>query len=581
MHFIKKTRWLYLLKSSIILFFFLIITYRQTIASEEKQTANISISDSASYAYIGNKLLKEEDFDMLYKLINDHYRIHWSTNLILIKELSKTDLKKMNPKTWGNIKIVEGNIWNTIDDRNSAYHCYMEAKEVFESIGDDKGKALVLLNLAQIPNASTTELDPAKNMLNIAAAIFIKHKDSINTFKCYNNIAVQYLNRKSIDSVMFYLKKAEHFLPLNDFEQLKAIVDLNKGEFYMLIGELELSDSCYFAANTILHKLNYNDALAYSYLQLGLNAKKNQPYKAINYFEKSLTYSDKTNEKSNKIIVYEELGKIYNYLEDYKNASHYFQKTIDLNQYLKSTEVKEKEELLKLHLEINEKSEHISSLSFEKEILKRNARAIGFVSAILLLMGIVIIFLMRAQVKKKKILIQQTKDLSESKHLLIKSQLENERLQKDLIEEELNNKSNQVSSFAMQLVKKNEFMQRLQNEIKILRKDVKNDTVLNEIQRIIVNISQNIDAENNLIEFSMQVNKANQEFYTTLDQLYPNLTKTEKQILGFLKINMTSKEIASILNISLQGVNTKRYRLRKKLGLDNSISFSDFIGRIK
>ncbi len=561
---------------SLLLIFILLYSISILKAKEEE----LYFSDSTSYTYFTNKLMEGKEYDLLYSVINENYTKHWSTNLLLIKELSKTELPKTNPKSWANLKIVEGNIWNTIDDRNSAYQCYKEAGRVFEEIEDKGGKALVLLNLSHIPEAMESDIDYSKNMLRQAAEIFINKHDSINTFKCYNNVAVQFLNRKQTDSVMFYLDLATQFLQKKEFDFFKATLLLNEGEYYMLIDSIEASNDCYFKANDLLHKSNRHDALAYSYSQLGINASKLNPSIAIEYFIKSLYYSDQANEKYIKLSVYENLANVYKQENDFKNAAENYLKSIELSRYLKTTELKEKEELLKLHLDINEQSRHISSLSFEKEMLQRNSRVILIVSLVLLVMGVLIILLLRGQVKKKKILIQQTKDLSESNHKLMKSQLKNEQLQKELIEEELKNKSNQVSSFAMQLVKKNEFMQRLQKEIVKLRKKVKNDTVINEIQRIILEISQNIDTENNLLEFNMQVNKANQEFYTTLEQNFPNLTKTEKQILGFLKINMSSKEIASILNITLQGVNTKRYRLRKKLELDNSKSFEDFFAEL-
>lgn len=545
-------------------------------ASIQDEEDKVSLSDSTSYSYFTNKLLIEKEYDLLYSIINDNYTKHWSINLVLIKELLKTDIKENSPKLWGNLKIIEGNIWNSIDDRNSAYQCYKEANIIFEEIGDEKGKALVLLNIAHAVDEVTTDISHSSEMLNMAANIFKDELDSVNTFKSYNNLAVQFLNRKRTDSVLYYLDKASTFLPAEDSDILKASILLNRGEYFMLLDSIELSNKCYFKANALLEKSEHHDALAFSYSQLGTNASETYPELAIEMFEKSLIHSVKANEKYIKLSVYENLGNVYLQIKDYENSANYLLKAIELNKYLKSTELEEKDELLKLHLDLNDKLKHISTLNIEKEILKRNTRAITIVSIILIGMSILIIILLRGQIQKKKILIKQAHDLSESNQLLMQTKLENEKLQKELIEEELKNKSNQVSSFAMQLVKKNEFMQRLQKEIVKLRKKVKNDTTLNEIQRIILEINQNIDSENNLLEFSMQVNKANQEFYAILEQHYPNLTKTEKQILGFLKINMTSKEIASVLNISLQGVNTKRYRLRTKLGLDNTVSFEDF-----
>ncbi|HEU0226802.1 MAG TPA: LuxR C-terminal-related transcriptional regulator, partial [Arachidicoccus soli] len=61
---------------------------------------------------------------------------------------------------------------------------------------------------------------------------------------------------------------------------------------------------------------------------------------------------------------------------------------------------------------------------------------------------------------------------------------------------------------------------------------------------------------------------------------FPNLTAQDLRLAAYLKMNLTTKEIAPLLNISTRGVEIKRYRLRKKMNLDEHENLSDFMIRL-
>jgi DNA-binding CsgD family transcriptional regulator len=61
---------------------------------------------------------------------------------------------------------------------------------------------------------------------------------------------------------------------------------------------------------------------------------------------------------------------------------------------------------------------------------------------------------------------------------------------------------------------------------------------------------------------------------------FPDLHKNERKLCAYLRLGLSSKEIASLLNISLRSVETFRYRLRKKLGLQPRESITDFVQRL-
>jgi DNA-binding CsgD family transcriptional regulator len=70
------------------------------------------------------------------------------------------------------------------------------------------------------------------------------------------------------------------------------------------------------------------------------------------------------------------------------------------------------------------------------------------------------------------------------------------------------------------------------------------------------------------------------EFFTELKAFFPDLTQKELRLCAFVRMNLTNKEIASILNISVRGVETARYRLRKRLSLNHEEDMAEFLEKL-
>ncbi len=80
-----------------------------------------------------------------------------------------------------------------------------------------------------------------------------------------------------------------------------------------------------------------------------------------------------------------------------------------------------------------------------------------------------------------------------------------------------------------------------------------------------------------LKEFQVRFNEVHQNFYTNLKADFPNLTTGELNLAAFLKLQLSSKEIAILTNTTKAGINVSRSRLRKKLKMDNKDNFIDFL----
>jgi DNA-binding CsgD family transcriptional regulator len=90
-------------------------------------------------------------------------------------------------------------------------------------------------------------------------------------------------------------------------------------------------------------------------------------------------------------------------------------------------------------------------------------------------------------------------------------------------------------------------------------------------------IDSNIQSDEVLKRIEEQFDLIHNNFMKHLSEKHPDLTSNERMMCAYLKMNLSSKEIAPLLNISLRGVETIRYRIRKKINLDREENLTDYL----
>ena len=94
---------------------------------------------------------------------------------------------------------------------------------------------------------------------------------------------------------------------------------------------------------------------------------------------------------------------------------------------------------------------------------------------------------------------------------------------------------------------------------------------------LIQTINFDLQDDNNWGNFSRYFEEVHKDFNTKAQQQFPNITSNDLRLMSLLKMNLSSKEIANILNISSDGIKKARQRLRKKMGIDSSESLEAII----
>jgi tetratricopeptide (TPR) repeat protein/DNA-binding CsgD family transcriptional regulator len=147
------------------------------------------------------------------------------------------------------------------------------------------------------------------------------------------------------------------------------------------------------------------------------------------------------------------------------------------------------------------------------------------------------------------------------------------RLKSAQLEQEMEHKAKELTSLAMNLVEKNQFLDALKREMSSVVQEV-DGAARPKVRSLLRQVEGNIGSEKEWKTFEAQFEKVHQGFIKELSQRYPELTRTELKVCALLKINMTTKEIADLLNSSVRTVETHRLRIRKKLVLPPDTNLS-------
>ena len=163
------------------------------------------------------------------------------------------------------------------------------------------------------------------------------------------------------------------------------------------------------------------------------------------------------------------------------------------------------------------------------------------------------------KINKRKL---EIKEIERKKNI---ANLENEKLQQDI-----ENKNRELAVSTMSMIKKNQFLNKIKND---LRK-IDSDQLVN---KVIKTIDKNLNNEDDWKFFQEAFNNADSEFLKKIKSVHSELTKNDLKLCAYLRLNLSSKDIAPLLNISLRSVEIKRYRLRKKMKLSHNEGLTEYI----
>jgi DNA-binding CsgD family transcriptional regulator len=152
-----------------------------------------------------------------------------------------------------------------------------------------------------------------------------------------------------------------------------------------------------------------------------------------------------------------------------------------------------------------------------------------------------------------------------------RSEKEIVKLKNDQLRRDFKEKSNELAASTMSIIKKNEILNRVRKQIQDRFEETES------VQSIIQVIDESLNQEDDWELFKEAFTHSDREFLNTLKMAHPELSPNDIRLCAYLRLNLTSKEIAPLFNISPRSVEIKRYRLRKKMGLERDKNLVNYL----
>ena len=213
------------------------------------------------------------------------------------------------------------------------------------------------------------------------------------------------------------------------------------------------------------------------------------------------------------------------------------------------------------------KNEAIYNFKINKAWYVSNVLVVIYALLFMLLFYVLHIWSKKYYKKQREKLIDKAqkeleiKELESSKKII---KLNNEKLKNNIA-----SKNRELATSTMSIIKKNEFLGSIKKEL--LEGKEKS------IDKVIKIIDKNITNTDDWKMFQEAFNNADKKFLKKIKSKHPDLTPNDLRLCAYLRLNLSSKEIAPLLNISPRSVEVKRYRLRKKMNLDHNENLTNYI----
>lgn len=215
--------------------------------------------------------------------------------------------------------------------------------------------------------------------------------------------------------------------------------------------------------------------------------------------------------------------------------------------------------------------------------LYRSVAAYILYSVIIILIGVINFIYFRRKVEKARriekikhervLIAKENKFKAEVKQ----SDEEIEKLRADKLKINMRHKNMELANATMHLIQKNKFLIKLKEDLLKMRNEAKVDSVKSDIKQIVKKIDKDFKNEKHWKVFDQYFDEVHQDFLDRLKEKHPVLTPNDLRLCAYLKMNLSTKEVAPLMNISIRGLEISRYRLRKKLELEREINLTDYI----
>ncbi len=506
-----------------------------------------------------------------------------------------------------------GDLYKMMNNFQPSINYFLISGKLYKSLGKKENIAKVYSKLGMLYIQNNYNLESAQFYFQGLLDLGIELNNQKIIADAYNQIGGIFFRQGSFDEANHYIREAlKLWEQARDQEGISAALN-NIGEIYRMKGSYNTALDYFNQSLSISANIGNKDLMATNYKNIGLiKSHYDEVEEAFNYYNLSLDLFKETGNIENQVDIMLTIGNQYYSIGNYKKAYQEYIKVYQIafrsnhwthiaDAAIGISRAADQMRNYKLSLKyfqiyaayndsiaIRQKMDRITELQSrfkedlqEKELLiaknelalsenqnKLNTLKLNLLILCLffiLIISILILNRYRSQAKKERLIREKDTQLHTA--------------QRELMEIDIQAKDNDLMNFALHLVQKNEMLQHLQTELKKLPYNSDEET-LQRISELNAAIKHNLSLKEDYEEFKHKLDQSYNDFFIRLRTRFPNLTKNEERLCAFLRLNLSSKEIAVINNTSVKAAEMSRYRLRKKIGLEFNDLLPEYLQNI-
>jgi tetratricopeptide (TPR) repeat protein len=474
-----------------------------------------------------------------------------------------------------------GLIYQAKGFHDEATDYYIKAARYYENNNNKQGMADVYNNIGII-NHHFNQLEIAKTYYLKSLAFFRKTQDQAGEAQVMNNLATFYTETNQSDSAFFFIRKAKKIFAEINHPSDEATCNLNiailhtQNEVYdSVLFYLEEAEKQYQSIDNLngISSVFYNKGIYYNQIK--------KPQKAISALNKSLKIRVKIGNKTNILECLNGLSEAYEMIENHKLALQYYKEAQAYQDSIAREEMQVRFQELQVRYETEKMDKEI--ILYKKQAQERRNQNIILIIGIsgFMLISVLFFYLFRI---KARLLSSQEEYFSQQEKMnqlhIEKQQAENQLLEEEILKQkevhrlqnekyqaEIEHKSRELLTSAMHIVNKNKILAEIKDTLENITSNSES-TFRKNASDLCKEIDKTIHIDSDWDQFKMHFDAVNTNFFEKIEEEFPNLTKSDMKVCAYLKINLSTKEIAQIMNVSPAAVHKRFYRLRQKMELE-------------
>ncbi len=475
--------------------------------------------------------------DILIDKAYSHVVVAEQDSVLQLLEKAVDISRKINyTKGTGKAEIGLGNMYFRIEDFKNALTHYQAALEVAKKIKNHLGTGISYKNIADV-YLSEGKYDKAIAYLQLALDELNKLKSPVHTSNVYNDFALIYAQKNQTVKMSYFLDKsiktAKHYGTDEDL----AIAYNVGGNAYHYLKKYRLSNIYLDSCIRIARRINFGLMLQKAYKLYSENLY------ALNDFKKAFDYYKNYNKIKDSIASKESRDKMAQFQAKYDNLL---------------------------------KQMAIERLKNRERINKANNRILWISLIAVAVIFLLIVYKIQTQRKKEMEIRQQKLIIKQKEEEILKNKLKKAGLEEQQLKQELDFKTKQLTTHALNMMQKNRLLQDLSQMINEKSENLSGDSkkVLKQIKE---NLEQTLKSDEDWELFKTYFEQIDKQFFSKLKKINPQLKTKDYKLSALIKLNLSLKETANVLGTTLYSVKNARYRLKKKLHLKPEQDLKKFL----